>query len=140
MTTDTTSAGMPPIAASHDALDVVPVQATSNRSALTSKVLSFADEGKTQVTGTLDGLAETVRDVASKLEANGAAPFAGFVHQAADTVAGWSSAVDARSIDDLIDDTRTLVRTSPAVAVGLSIVAGLFLSRLIKASASGSAR
>nr|WP_295662961.1 hypothetical protein [Polymorphobacter sp.] len=140
MTTDTTSAGMPPIAASHDALDVVPVQASDDRSPLKSKVMSFADEGKAQVTGTLDGLAETVRDVATKLEANGAAPFAGLVHQAADTVAGWSSAVDARSVDDLIDDTRTLVRTSPAVAVGLSIVAGLFLSRLVKASAIGSVR
>ncbi|QYE34236.1 MULTISPECIES: hypothetical protein [Sphingosinicellaceae] len=140
MTTDTTSAGMPPIAPSHDALDVVPVQATDIRSPFTSKVLSFADEGKAQVTGTLDGLASTVRDFADKLDANGAAPFAGFVHQAADTVAGWSSAVDGRSVDDLIDDTRTLVRTSPAVAVGLSIVAGFVLARLVKASTTGTAQ
>ena len=131
----TTSTGMPPIEPSHAALDVIPVQAVGTaRGVASSTVRSFADEGKTQVTATLDGLVTTVRDLAAKLEGSGAAPFARYVHQAADTVAGWSASVRDKSVDDLMDDTRTLVRTSPAIAVGASIAAGFVLSRLVKAA------
>ncbi len=139
MTTDTTSAGMPPIASSQRALDVVPVQSAAiHRPA--GVIRGFADEGMVQVTATLDGVAAAVRDIAAKLEGSGAAPFAGFVHQAADTVSGWSSAVHAKSVDDLLADTRTAVRTSPAVAVALSVAAGFVLSRLIKAAGTGQVR
>lgn len=134
MTTDTTSAGMPAIAPSHAALDVIPVQAGETLRSGASAVRGFADEGKAQVTATLDGLVTTVRDLAAKLEGSGAAPFARYLHQAADTVAGWSASVRDKSVDDLMDDTRTLVRTSPAIAVGASIAAGFVLSRLVKAA------
>lgn len=140
MTTDTSSAGMPAIAPSHDALDVPPVQPTDFRDIAPHAIRGFADEGKAQVAATLDGLVATVRDVAAKLESNGAAPFAGLVHRAADTVSGWSAAVHAKSVDDLVDDTRALVRTSPAIAVAISLAAGFAVSRLIKASTSGRTR
>lgn len=132
--TDTTSTGMPPIEPIPHALDVPPVQPTRQSPGTAAR--GIADEGKAQVTATLDGLAMTVRDVASRLEGNGAAPFARYVHQAADTVAGWSRSVDGKSIDELLDDARTLVRTSPAVVVGMSLVAGFVLSRLIKVTSS----
>ncbi len=140
MTTDTTSAGMPPIASSHNALDTIPPPPSEFTTAAAGAVRGFADEGKAQVTATLDGLVSSVREIATKLESNGARPFAGFVHQAADTVAGWSATVDGKSVDDLIDDTRTLVRTSPAIAVGVSLAAGFVLARLIKAASLGQPR
>ena len=137
----TTSTGMPPIEPSHAALDVIPVQAVGTaRGVASSTVRSFADEGKTQVTATLDGLATAVRDVATKLENSGAAPFAKYAHDAADAVAGWSASVQTKSVDELVDDTRTLVRTSPALAVGVSLAAGFILSRLFKAVAAPARR
>jgi ElaB/YqjD/DUF883 family membrane-anchored ribosome-binding protein len=139
MTTTTTSAGMPPIAPSHHALDVAPIQPTDVRNAGPTMFSGFADEGKTRVAAALDGIVATVRDIADKLDSNGAAPFAGFVHQAADTVSGWSTAVNAKSVDELVGDTRTLVRTNPAIAVGVALAAGFVLSRLVKASNSGRA-
>lgn len=140
MTTKTTSAGMPPIAPTPDALDVRSVQAADIHVSSPSVIHGFAEEGKGKVVATLDGLVATVRDMAAKLEDNGAAPFAGFIHQAADTVSGWSDTVRTKSVDHLLDDTRTMVRTSPAIAVGLSMAAGFVLARLVKASTTGSAR
>jgi len=140
MTTDTTSAGMPSIAPNHGALDIPPVQPTDHARPPQGVIRGFADEGKAQVASTLDGLVATVRDVAAKLEGNGAAPFAGLVHQAADTVAGWSSTVNARSVDDLFDDARNAVRTNPALAAGVAVAAGFILTRLIKAASAGTTR
>lgn len=125
MTSDTTSSGMPPIPAAHDALEMRPPAPPV--------VQSLLGEGKTQVASTLDGIADAVRDVAGKLEGS-AGPLATYVHQAADTVAGWSRTVEDRSVDELLDDTRTLVRTSPAVAVALAVAAGFVVARLFRSA------
>lgn len=145
---ETTSAGMPSIETSHDALDAgatlarrpaaasgIGEQAQRLRASAGSKALGIADEGKAQVTQTLDGIVEAAREIASKLESSGAAPIARYAHQAADAVAGWSSAIDRKSVEDVLEDTRTLVRTSPAIAVGISLAAGFVLSRFLKATA-----
>lgn len=137
-THDTTSAGMPPIAVPHSALDVVPEQGQARdfRADAAGRARGIADEGKAQVSATLGGIVAAVRDVAAKLEGGGAAPVAKYAHQAADTVSGWASAVDSKSVDELVEDTRNLVRTSPAVAVGVALAAGFALSRFFKATAS----
>jgi hypothetical protein len=121
---------MPPLAPVHDALDVPPVQAAA--STPVQAVQSLVGEGKAQVSSTLGGLAEAVRDIAVKLDGNGAGPVAKYVHDAADTVLGWSDLVDRKTVDELLDDTRTLVRTSPALAVGLAVAAGFVVSRLVR--------
>ncbi len=130
MTTDTTSAGMPPIAAAHDALDMPPVQPTAGPA---QAVQSLVGEGKAQVSSTLNGVADAVRDIAAKLETGGAGPLARYVHDAADRVASWGDIVDRKSVDELLDDTRTLVRTSPALAVGLAVAGGFVVSRIVRA-------
>ena len=127
-TADTTSTGMPPIAPGHDALDTMPAQHGAGTTAN-----SFVDESKAQLTSALTGVAETVRELAHKLGGTGAAPLARYVHGAADSVAGWSNAVESKSVTELLDDTRTLVRTSPAVAVGVALAAGFAVSRLFRA-------
>ena len=140
MTMDTTSTGMSPIAAAHDALDIPPMQApTVGRSpptvpaTVTHATQSLLGEGKAQLSSGLGGIAEAVRDIAAKLEGNGAAPLAHFVHDAADTVHGWARTVEHKSVDDLLGETRSLVRTSPALAVGLAVVAGFAVVRIVRA-------
>ncbi len=132
MTTDTTSSGMPPITPDHDALDLPLASATRPDPATTPAIQSLLGQSKANVSSTLGGLAEAVRDVAMKLDGTGAGLFARYVHDAADTVAGWSSAVERRSVDDLVGDARTLVRTSPAVAVGVAVGAGFVVARVLR--------
>ncbi len=132
MASNTTSSGMPPITPAHDALDTPLVSATRADPAAAPAMQSLLGEGKAQVSSTLGGLAEAVRDVAAKLDGNGAGPLAKYVHNAADTVAGWSDAVERKSVDDLVGDARTLVRTSPALAVGLAVTAGFVVARVVR--------
>jgi len=136
MTMDTTSTGMSPIAAAHDALDIPPMQSPTvgrSPSTVTHATQSLLGEGKAQLSSGLGGIAEAVRDIAAKLEGNGAAPLAHFVHDAADTVHGWARTVEHKSVDDLLGETRSLVRTSPALAVGLAVVAGFAVVRIVRA-------
>lgn len=128
MTIDTTSTGMPPITPAHDALDVPPMQGAKPVQA----VQSLVGEGKAQVSTSLNGVADAVRDIATKLEGNGAGPVAKYMHDAADAVAGWAYSVDNTSVEALIDDAKNLVRTSPALAVGLAVVAGFAVSRVAR--------
>ncbi len=141
MTTDTTSAGMPPIAAAHDALDAPASHAAAMIGAPMNNaptkpaqaVQSLVGEGKSQVSSTLNGVADAVRELAGKLENGGTAPLAKYVHDAADRVAGWGDMIDRKSVDELLDDTRSLVRTSPALAVGLAVAGGFVVSRIVRA-------
>ena len=144
-TTNTTSTGMPPIPANHGALDT-PSQASGQnasqagekmqkvRADAVGKVRDIADEGKMQAKQALDGIVEAVRDVAHKLEDGGVGPLAKYAHKAADAVSGWSGSIDNKSVEELVGDARKLVRNSPAVAIGIALVAGFAVTRFLKAS------
>jgi len=138
MTIDTTSTGMPPITPAHDALDQGPAPGASHGASLSGAaapaVQSLLGEGKAQISSSLGGLADAVREIAAKLEGNGESPIARYVHDAADTVKSWSHNVDNKSVDDLMGDARTLVRTSPALAVGIAVAAGFVVSRLVRSA------
>lgn len=128
MTSDTTSAGMPAIASTPDALDA----AATTLAKATNGVKSLVGDSKAQVASTLSGLAETVRDMATKLDGNGAAPLAGYIHSAADSVAGWATSVEHKSVDELVDDARSLVRANPALAVALAVTTGFVVARIAR--------
>ena len=108
-------------------------QTMNLRSQATDKLRSFADEGKQQVTNSLDGLVDAAREIAGKIGDKGG-PLAGYAHTAADTLEHWASAVKDKSVEDLVDDGREFIRQQPGVAVGIAVAAGFVLTRLLKAS------
>lgn len=128
MSSDTTSAGMLAIASAPGALDGAAGQVAKTATG----VKSIVGESKAQVASTLGGLADAVRDIAAKLDGNGAAPLAGYVHGAADSVAGWAASVEHKSVDELVDDARSLVRSNPALAVGLAVATGFVVARVAR--------
>ena len=97
-------------------------------------VKHFAEEGKAQVAATLDGLVKAVQEFAERIGPAESTPVARFAHQAADALGGWSSTVNDKSVDELVEAGRTLVRKSPAVALGIAVAAGFALSRFLKAT------
>ncbi|QYE37147.1 hypothetical protein KZX46_22450 (plasmid) [Polymorphobacter sp. PAMC 29334] len=130
MSNDTTRTGMPPAPASHD--DEENRLAGSAMSNVAPSAESLLGEGKAQVKLTLDSVSAAVRDVATNLDGNGAAPLAKYVHAAADTVAGWANTVEHKSVDQLLGDTKTLIRTRPALAIGIAVAAGFAVSRFVR--------
>lgn len=108
-------------------------QTMNLRSQATDKLRSFADEGKQQVTNSLDGLVDAAREIANRIGDKGG-PLGGYAVTAADTLEHWASAVKDKSVEDIIDDGREFIRQQPGVAVGIAVAAGFVLTRLLKVS------
>ena len=108
-------------------------QTMNLRSQATDKLRSVADEGKQQITNSLDGLVDAAREIANRIGDKGG-PLGGYAITAADTLEHWASTVKDKSVEDLLDDGREFIRQQPGVAVGIAVAAGFVLTRLLKAS------
>ena len=107
-------------------------QVTSLRSQGVSRARSFADDGKARATSLLDDLGEVIDEAAAAVDRKFGEDYGDYAHRASGAVSGLADKVRAKSIDDLIDDTRDFVRKSPGIAIGIAAVAGFMLVRLIK--------
>jgi hypothetical protein len=122
------------IAFGMDGGDTLREKSADLRGAAADKLRGFADTGKQQVANSLDGLVTAAREIAARMQDGSYGPIGGYATTAADTLEGWVRTVRDKSVDELVDDGRELVRTSPAIAVGAAVAAGFVLSRFLKAS------
>lgn len=107
-------------------------QVSSLRSQATDRARGFADDGKAKATSLLDDLGEVIDEAAEAVDRKFGADYANYAHRASGAVSGFAENIRAKTVDDLIDDTRDFVRKSPAIAIGIAAVAGFLLVRLIK--------
>ena len=107
-------------------------QVTSIRSQATNRARGFADDGKAKATSLLDDVSEVIDEAAQAVDRKFGEDYGDFAHRASSAVSGLADKVRAKTIDDLIDDTRDFVRKSPGIAIGIAAVAGFMLVRLIK--------
>ncbi len=107
-------------------------QVSSLRGEASSRVRSFADDGKARATTLLDDVSEVIDEAAQAIDRKFGEDYGDYAHRASSAVSGLADKVRARTIDDLIDDTRDFVRKSPGIAIGIAAVAGFMLVRLIK--------
>lgn len=114
--------------------DTIRDKTSDLRTQATDKLRGFADTGKEQVANSLDGLVTAAREIADKLQDGQFGPIGGYATTAADTLEGWVHSVRDKSVDELVDDGRELVRTQPAIAIGAAVAVGFALSRFLKAS------
>jgi ElaB/YqjD/DUF883 family membrane-anchored ribosome-binding protein len=99
------------------------------------KARSAAEEGKTKAAETLASVSQATRDAAAKLKGGEAAAIADYVERAADSIDDFADRMRMRSVDDLIDDAREIVRRSPVVVIAVAAAAGFLLSRFLRSSA-----
>ncbi|WP_258043025.1 hypothetical protein [Sphingomonas sp. NBWT7] len=97
------------------------------------RVLGLADQGKARASGALDQLSQMLNDAAAQVDDKLGAQYGQYARNAAESVQGFSSSLNDRSVDDLLDDARALVRKSPAVAIGAAAAAGFVVARLLSA-------
>lgn len=107
-------------------------QVSSLRGQATDRARGFADDGKARATSLLDDLGEVIDEAAQAVDRKFGADYADYAHRASGAVSGFADSIRAKTVEDLIDDTRNFVRKSPAVAIGIAAVAGFLLVRLIK--------
>ena len=97
------------------------------------KALMFADQGKERATGALDQLSGMLTDAAAQVDEKLGASYGDYARTAASTVQDFAEQLRAKSVDDLLDDARTLVRKSPGAAIGAAATVGFVVARLVSA-------
>jgi ElaB/YqjD/DUF883 family membrane-anchored ribosome-binding protein len=107
-------------------------QVTSLRGQAGDKLRSVADDGKERATTLLDDVAGIIEDAARSIDERLGDDYGDYAHRASTAVSGFAGRVRDKSVDDIIDDTRDIVRRSPAVAIAAAAVVGFALMRVIR--------
>jgi len=97
-----------------------------------TKAGELAVQGKAKASGALSGLSRVVGDSAGKVEENLGAKYGDYARTASQKLQQTADSLDRKSVEDLGEDAREMVRKSPAAAVGLAALAGFLLARLFR--------
>ena len=101
------------------------------RGQATDKARNYAEDGKARATVALGQLSGMLNDAAGQVDEKLGAQYGEYARTAANKVDGFTSALDAKSVDELFDDARELVRKSPGVAIGAAAAIGFVVARLL---------
>ena len=112
-------------------------QVSNLRDQATDKAREFAEGGKDRTTQLLDDLSEIIHDAARSIDERLGDQYGEYAHKAGDAVQGLAGNLRDKSLEDLIEGTRTIVRKSPAVTVGTAALLGFVLVRLVKSGLEG---
>lgn len=107
-------------------------QVQSLRSQATDKIRDYSEEGKDRACGTLDEVSEVIEEAARQIDERLGAEYGDYAHRAAGAVHDFADTLRNKSLEDLLEDTRSIVRKSPGVAVATAAVLGFALVRLVK--------
>ena len=107
-------------------------QVSNLRDQATGKAREFAEGGKDRTTQLLDDLSEIIHDAARSIDDRLGDQYGEYAHRAGDTVANLAGNLRQKTLEDLVEGTRSIVRKSPAVTVGTAALLGFVLVRLVK--------
>jgi len=110
------------------------------RSTATGKVQEIVEDGKAQITSALNEVATAAHEIADKLNDNGGGAVSPYIVKVATTVEGWSHDIQRMTSGDIGNDVRDFARRMPGLAIGLALVSGLIVARLLKAESAASSR
>lgn len=97
-----------------------------------TKAGEIAVQGKSKATEALTGLSRVVSDNAATIDDNLGSKYGDYARTASQKLEQTAQALDRKSVEELGEDARELVRKSPAAAVGLAALAGFLLARLFR--------
>lgn len=97
-----------------------------------TRALELARDGKGKASEALSGLGRVVGDTAPTIDERLGAPYGDYARSASKTLQTTASKLEQKSVEQLGEDAREMVRKSPAAAVGLAALAGFLLARLFR--------
>lgn len=111
-------------------------QAKSKSADLTAeaktKATELAYEGKAKASEAISGLSRIVADNAGTIDEKLGAKYGDYARTASASLDDLSSKLEAKSVEELGEDAREMVRKSPAAAVGLAALAGFLIARIFR--------
>jgi hypothetical protein len=96
------------------------------------RAFGFADDGKARASGALSSLSQLISDNAGTLDEKVGVKYGDYARNAAQSVQDAAARLDEKSLDELGEDAKEFVRTSPALALGLAAAAGYLIGRAFK--------
>jgi ElaB/YqjD/DUF883 family membrane-anchored ribosome-binding protein len=94
------------------------------------KASELAVEGKKVTSDAIASLGKVVGDTAAQIDEKLGAPYGDYARKASRTLQETSAKLEAKSVEELGEDAREMVRKSPAAAVGIAAVFGFVLARI----------
>lgn len=97
-----------------------------------AKARDYTAQGKDRAVEALDGVASLVSDAASQVSEKLGDQYGGYVQQAAQAVSGMADTLREKDADELFNDARNIVRSSPVIAIAAAAAVGFLVARVIK--------
>jgi ElaB/YqjD/DUF883 family membrane-anchored ribosome-binding protein len=97
-----------------------------------AKAGELAREGKDRASDALASLGKVVADNATTLDGKFGTRYGDYARSAARGLQETAAKLDNKSIEQIGDDAREMVRKSPAAAVGLAALAGFLFARMFR--------
>lgn len=95
-----------------------------------TKAGDLAVEGKQVASDAIASLGKVVGDTAPQIDEKLGAQYGDYARKASRTLQETSAKLETKSVEELGEDAREMVRKSPGVAVGVAAVVGFFLARM----------
>ena len=97
-----------------------------------NRATELAYEGKARASEALSGLGRMVGDNAATIDERLGSQYGDYARSASQSLQSTAAKLDQKSVEQLGEDAREMVRKSPAAAVGLAALAGFLLARLFR--------
>lgn len=98
------------------------------------KSKELATEGKGKASEALASLGAMVSENAAAIDDKFGVQYGDYARKASRSLQEASVKLDQKTVDDLSEDAREVVRKSPGLAVGIAAVAGFMLARMFRGS------
>lgn len=92
----------------------------------------LAVQGKAKASEALTGLSRVVSENASVIDDNLGAKYGDYARSASQKLQDTAAALEQKSVQELGEDAREMVRKSPGAAVGLAALAGFLLASIFR--------
>ncbi|WP_310474566.1 hypothetical protein [Sandarakinorhabdus sp.] len=97
------------------------------------RLIAMVEDARDSMVGQVRGLTSLSGLLTDALGAN-AAPVTRVVGDYAGSINSIADALEQKSVEELVEDGRELVRAQPAAAVGIAIAIGFLAGRMLKAA------
>ena len=101
-----------------------------------TRARDYTAQGKDRAVEALDGVASLVGDAAAQVSEKLGGQYGSYVQQAADAVSGLANTLREKNPDELYDDARNVVRSSPVIAIAAAAAVGFLVARVVKSGLS----
>lgn len=97
-----------------------------------ARAREYTAQGKDRAVEALDGVAGLVGDAANQVSERLGEQYGGYVQQAAEAVSGLADTLREKNADELFEDARNVVRSSPAIAIAAAAAVGFLMARVVR--------